>query len=91
MPGLAGPEDMAALRSSSGRDTDARFPCLIKARPEGGIPVAEDAAPNAENRKVRDLASRIARYQRIEVAEMTQARGDSASDRRARVSVKVTY
>lgn len=73
MPGMASSEDMAALRSSTGLDTDARFLRLMKAHHEGGIPMAEDAAANAEKLKVRDLASRIARYQRIEVAEMTQA------------------
>ena len=73
MPGMATPEEMAALRRSTGRDTDARFLRLMKAHHDGGIPMAEDAAANAKSPKVRALASRIARYQRTEVAEMTQA------------------
>lgn len=71
MPGMASPEEMAALRRSVGRETDARFLRLMKAHHEGGIPMAADAAVNAKDPKVRDLASRIARYQRTEVAEMT--------------------
>jgi len=73
MPGMATPEEMAALRQSTGRDTDARFLLLIKAHHDGGIPMAEDAATNASSPKVRQLASRIAKYQRTEIAEMTQA------------------
>ncbi len=73
MPGMATPEEMAGLRASSGRDTDARFIRLMKAHHEGGIPMAEDAATNTDDPKVRELASRIAKYQRTEVIEMTQA------------------
>ena len=73
MPGMATPEEMTALRDSTGRDTDARFLRLMKAHHDGGIPMAEDAAVNAKTPKVRDLATRIAKYQRTEVAEMTQA------------------
>ena len=73
MPGMASPEDMAALRGSEGRDTDARFLRLMKTHHEGGIPMAEDAAINSKDPRVRDLATRIAKYQRTEVAEMTQA------------------
>jgi uncharacterized protein (DUF305 family) len=73
MPGMASAEEMAALRASTGRDTDARFLRLMKAHHEGGIPMAEDAAKRAKNPKVRDLASRVAKLQRTEVAEMTQA------------------
>jgi uncharacterized protein (DUF305 family) len=73
MPGMASADEMDALRASNGRDTDARFLRLMKAHHDGGIPMAEDAAVNAKNRKVRDLASRIAKYQRVEVAEMSQA------------------
>lgn len=73
MPGMATPDEMAALRASTGRDTDARFLRLMKAHHDGGIPMAQDAAANAKNPKVRDLASRIAKYQRTEIAEMTQA------------------
>lgn len=73
MPGMASPEEMAALRGSAGRDTDARFLRLMKAHHEGGIPMAEDAATNSSDPKVRDLATRIAKYQRTEVTEMTQA------------------
>ena len=73
MPGMATAAEMAALRESAGRDTDARFLRLMKAHHDGGIPMAEDAAVNARSPKVRDLAARIAKYQRTEVAEMTQA------------------
>jgi uncharacterized protein (DUF305 family) len=73
MPGMASAEEMAALHASVGRDTDARFLRLMKAHHEGGIPMAEDAAANADAPKVRELATRIAKLQRTEVAEMTQA------------------
>ena len=73
MPGMATPEEMAALRESTGRDTDARFLRLMKAHHDGGIPMAEEAAANAKSPTVRDRASRIGKYQRTEVAEMTHA------------------
>ncbi len=73
MPGMASPEDMVALGASTGRNTDGLFLRLMKAHHDGGIPMAQDAATNAKTDKVRVLATRIAKYQRTEVAEMAQA------------------
>ena len=73
MPGMASPDEMAALRQSAGRDTDARFLRLMKAHHEGGVTMAEDAAANAGDPQVRYLAGRMAKTQRTEINEMTAA------------------
>ncbi|MGH9189132.1 MAG: DUF305 domain-containing protein [Acidimicrobiales bacterium] len=74
MPGMASPTQMEALRQAQGRQVDALFLAMMKEHHRGGIEMASVAARTAEDRDVRALAARIARYQRIEINEMESAR-----------------
>lgn len=69
MPGMASPEQLEELEAAAGGDLDILFLLLMKEHHIGGIHMAEDAAHNAENPRVRDLASRMARKQAVEVNE----------------------
>jgi len=69
MPGMASPADLDRLEQSEGREADLLFLELMMAHHEGGIHMAEDAAANAEDPAVRELAARIAKVQASEVAE----------------------
>lgn len=69
MPGMASADELSALADSTGRDTDGRFLRLMKAHHEGGVTMAQDAAVNAKQPKVRNLAARIAKYQRTEITD----------------------
>jgi uncharacterized protein (DUF305 family) len=69
MPGMASAADLARLEGSEGLEADELFLELMMAHHEGGIHMAEDAARNAEDPAVRELAARIAKVQASEVVE----------------------
>jgi len=85
MPGLATESEMAELDAARGRTSDLLFLSLMSAHHEGGLHMAEFAAANASDPRVRALADRMARYQAVEVREyeMAQERLDAPSGENA--------
>ena len=75
MPGMASEEEIDAFRQMEGAEVDAEFFRLMTDHHRGGLHMAEDAAQNASDPRVRALAERMARNQRAEIAEY-QARAD---------------
>ena len=74
MPGMATEAQLDQLSDAEGRDIDALFLELMKRHHEGGVDMAERAAEEADDQAVRELAGRIARYQRVEVKELELTR-----------------
>ena len=74
MPGMASAEEMDRLSDVAGTETDALFIALMKDHHAGGVHMAQYAAEHARDQFVRDLARRMARNQRIEIAELDAAR-----------------
>lgn len=74
MPGMADPDELAALRNADGEDADALFLALMADHHRGGVDMAKAAAEAATDPWVRDLAERMARNQAIEINEMDAAR-----------------
>ncbi len=75
MPGMASPDELAALRSADDPElADALFYALMRDHHRGGMAMAEHAAETASDPWVRELAARMARNQRAEVAEMDGVR-----------------
>jgi uncharacterized protein (DUF305 family) len=78
MPGMATEQELADLRSLSGRDFDVRFLQLMIRHHQGGADMATYAAAHAEVPAVRTLARSIAETQQVEtttMAGMLTARG----------------
>ena len=75
MPGMASEAEIDAFRQMEGTDVDREFFRLMTDHHRGGLHMAEDAAQNASDPRVRALAERMARNQRAEIAEY-QARAD---------------
>lgn len=73
MPGLATEAEMDQLDAARGRDSDLLFLQLMSAHHEGGVHMAEYAAANASDPRVRELADRMAKYQAVEVREYEMA------------------
>lgn len=73
MPGLATDDEMAELAAARGEASDLLFLELMSAHHEGGVHMAQYAAENASDPRVRELADRMARYQAIEVREYQMA------------------
>ena len=69
MDGMASPEQIAELEAARGADADRLFLELMREHHRGGIHMAEWAAEFGSNERVKELAGRIAEYQRIEVNE----------------------
>lgn len=76
MPGMASEEELDRLAGLDGRDLDALFIQLMKEHHEGGVEMAEAGAADVADPAVRALASRIARYQAVEIQEMEMTRVD---------------
>ncbi len=72
MPGIASDDELERLRSA-GSETDAVFVALMIDHHAAGVAMAEAAMAQADDADVQELAQRIARTQRLEVAEMTAA------------------
>ncbi|WP_375128975.1 DUF305 domain-containing protein [Rhodococcus sp. AD45-ID] len=71
MPGMASPEDLAALRAASGTELDVLFLQLMLRHHEGGLPMMEYAAADATEGPVRSLAQTMVDTQQSESALMT--------------------
>ena len=72
MPGMATPDEMARLRSLSGRQLDVYFLQLMIRHHQGGLPMARYAAEQASVDYVRDLAEKIVSAQSGEIVTMEQ-------------------
>lgn len=75
MPGLASEAELEALDQATGRAVDRQFFDLMSAHHQGGIHMAEYAAERGNEKRVTELASQIARNQRIEMREYQAALG----------------
>ncbi len=73
MPGLATLAELEDLRRLTGKDRDRHFLQLMVAHHEGGIPMAEFAAENAEVAAVRQLANLIVLEQSEEIIRLHRA------------------
>jgi uncharacterized protein (DUF305 family) len=71
MPGMASTEQLDALRAATGRDADQLFLTLMREHHRGGFHMAEYASTHASDSTLRDLAGRMAKYQRVEANEYT--------------------
>lgn len=81
MPGMATPEQMAALRAADGEAADVLFLQLMIPHHIGGVAMAEDAARRATQEPVRLLAASMAEAQQVEIdymQELLTARGQTA-------------
>lgn len=74
MPGMADETELATFRAARGSDADALFLALMSDHHAGGVAMAEAAASRAEDEWVIDTATRMARIQASEIAEMEFAR-----------------
>ncbi|MEN8820445.1 MAG: DUF305 domain-containing protein [Abyssibacter sp.] len=68
MPGLATPQELAALNALQGVERDRRFLELMQAHHEGGLPMAQFAARHARIHAVRRVAATIVLEQSREIA-----------------------
>jgi uncharacterized protein (DUF305 family) len=71
MPGMQTDEALDELAAASGREADRLFFTMMREHHIGGVHMAEYAAEHAGSSRVRELASRMARFQTTEVAEYT--------------------
>jgi len=74
MPGLATEAEFAELRAAQGITADDVFTRLMIRHHAAGAVMADDAARNGSNQKVRSLAESMAKVQRLEIAEMNHRR-----------------
>lgn len=75
MPGMASAEELGALDGAdSTEQADALFYALMRDHHLGGIAMAEYAAEVADDEWIRELAARMAKNQRAEIAEMDMVR-----------------
>ena len=72
MPGLASEEEIAAFQDTEGSAADAMFLDLMAEHHRGGVHMAAYAADRAATDGVRELASRMARNQGVEINEFRQ-------------------
>jgi uncharacterized protein (DUF305 family) len=76
MPGMATQDELAKLRSLSGRDLDIYFLQLMLRHHEGGLPMAQYAADHATIGPLRALARGMVTGQQSEIDLMKQALRD---------------
>ncbi|HVF14576.1 MAG TPA: DUF305 domain-containing protein, partial [Acidimicrobiales bacterium] len=74
MPGLATEDELDLLGRAQGHAVDSLFVALMQDHHRGGIHMAAYAEERAADGSVRALAARMARNQRIDVAELDAAR-----------------
>lgn len=70
MPGMASDDDLDALGATSGAAADDLFVELMVDHHEGGLHMAEAAAADAEDARVRSLAASIEASQADEIGEL---------------------
>lgn len=80
-PGMASPEEMAALGAARDRELDDLFSALMIDHHEGGVHMATAAMERARLASVRDLAGVMAEVQRKEISELDARRERLGLDR----------
>ena len=73
MPGMASAEQLADFAAMTGGEADRRFIRLLISHHEAGIHMASDAMRRADVDRVRQLAERIAKGQRLEIRDLLLA------------------
>jgi uncharacterized protein (DUF305 family) len=68
MPGMATPEQMAALRVAKGKELNVQFLKLMQAHHIGGVHMAQEAIKLSKNKTVTDLAQTMVNSQQVELA-----------------------
>ena len=76
MPGLATPDQLAALEAATGRELDDLFTQRMIDHHDGGLHMAEYAAANARLGSTQQLASQMAATQAMEIDELNHVRQD---------------
>jgi uncharacterized protein (DUF305 family) len=74
MPGMATAEELEELSAATGVDADDLFTRLMIAHHAAGAEMAEYTAEHGENDTVRSFAGKIAKIQRVEIAELNGRR-----------------
>jgi uncharacterized protein (DUF305 family) len=74
MPGMATAEELEQLAAASGVEADDLFSRLMIAHHAAGAEMAEYEAEHGENETVRSFAAKVAKIQRIEIAELNERR-----------------
>jgi uncharacterized protein (DUF305 family) len=69
MPGMQPPQAMDALEAATGDDAGRLFLTMMRDHHLGGVHMAEYAAEHGSDDDIRDLATRMARNQRVEANE----------------------
>jgi uncharacterized protein (DUF305 family) len=72
MPGMASADEIAELKAASGRQADELFCTLMIAHHLGGLHMAEYAAGQATEPRVRQLATSMIKGQSDEITELQQ-------------------
>ncbi len=72
MPGMASADEIAALKAASGHEADVLFSTLMIAHHQGGLHMAEYAAGQAGQTRVRQLATSMIKGQADEITELQQ-------------------
>lgn len=75
MEGMATPEQMQALRRSSGIEAERLFTDLMIRHHQGGVAMATAAAKLAETSRVRDFAAGVVDAQTAEITALQELRG----------------
>ncbi|GLW05341.1 lipoprotein [Microtetraspora sp. NBRC 13810] len=70
MPGMATPEQMAALKAASGTAFDELYIQLMTAHHQGAIKMAEEVLRKGSHIRVQELAEDISVSQSVEIARM---------------------
>ncbi|UOE22045.1 DUF305 domain-containing protein [Thermobifida halotolerans] len=76
MPGMATPEQMAALEDASGEEFDALFVELMVTHHEGGISMAEDVLADGNHPQVLGMANDLITDQRVEIGRLESVLDD---------------
>ena len=69
-PGMATPEELAALNEARGRELDDLFSAMMINHHAGGLHMAEYAGKHAKTKLVRSMADIMARDQRFEIIDL---------------------
>jgi uncharacterized protein (DUF305 family) len=72
MPGMASPDELKKLKSSTGKDFDVLWCQLMLRHHLGGIHMAEVAAKDAKSSAVRDSAAKMQAAQSYDISALTE-------------------